>query len=533
MCYALAFRLALAPSPFPRIFLKYYVRWVPDTSAPDPPARHLVYCRLLMVCACVALAHAGEDASTTAAVLQGARSVYKTYKQCEAQASVVGCLKLRALRLIERAIYLENIPVADGVSLVSRPDTQRSLNDIPVDENSLPQEVDLRDKRIDSLLWEKIGTFFQTHSVQLQVPKLVEESKALLENEIDDEEQEGRGKKKKYAGPLLVGLMMKGFMVALAYKALALLAGKALIVSKLALVLAGIVALKKLFSGGEQKTTYEIVKQPVVSHAHQYTSSHEFAGGHGGDWASSGSGGYGRSLEAQTQAQAQERMDLAPAVHGRAMGDTVPYPHLMAYRAQLPKYLQQTQTAQGDLHIMIRMVLNSKYHSLLLGKDGVGDVEQVGAGATRMRLVLADTWACVVSHAYSVCAEPPASLIVLLNGGAKSMPSSSHHRVCHCSRISLPIIIDSSFLPPGRRVNTSSISLTYLPRNLRKREFSLETIYVKLSFPPNIVKITRPSLTMPGKSLKGTRLSLISPYILFITGMCSETTNFNSSFVRV
>lgn len=93
--------------------------------------------------------------------------------------------------------------------------------------------------------------------------------------------------------------MMKGFMVALAYKALALLAGKALIVSKLALVLAGIVALKKLFSGGQEKTTYEIVKQPVVSHAHQYTSSHEFAGhGAAGDW-SSASGGYGRSMEAQ------------------------------------------------------------------------------------------------------------------------------------------------------------------------------------------------------------------------------------------
>lgn len=108
----------------------------------------------------------------------------------------------------------------------------------------------------------------------------------------------GRAKRKKYQGLIVAGLMIKGLMIAMAYKALALLAGKALIVSKLALVLAGVVALKKLFSGGggEQKTTYEIVKQPVVSHAHQYTSSHEVSG-HGGDWVGGAGGGYARSIQ--------------------------------------------------------------------------------------------------------------------------------------------------------------------------------------------------------------------------------------------
>lgn len=78
------------------------------------------------------------------------------------------------------------------MTFVSKGDGQRSLNDVPVDENSLPQDPELRDRRIDALLWEKLGNFLQTHSVQLQVPKLVEESKALLDNEIDDEEEEGK-----------------------------------------------------------------------------------------------------------------------------------------------------------------------------------------------------------------------------------------------------------------------------------------------------------------------------------------------------
>lgn len=78
-----------------------------------------------------------------------------------------------------------------GVSLVGTTDSQRSLNDIPVDETALPDEPELRDKRIDSILWDKIGSFFQTHSLQLQVPALFQDSKALLENEIDDDEHEG------------------------------------------------------------------------------------------------------------------------------------------------------------------------------------------------------------------------------------------------------------------------------------------------------------------------------------------------------
>lgn len=127
----------------------------------------------------------------------------------------------------------------------------------------------------------------------------------------------GRGKKKKLIGPLLVGMMMKGTLIAIAFKALALLAGKALLVSKLALVLAGLIALKKLFSGGEQKTTYEIVKQPVVTHSHQYSTGHEYGGGGHEYSGHGGGGGYGRSF------------------------DGVPYPHLMAYRGQLPEQVAQ------------------------------------------------------------------------------------------------------------------------------------------------------------------------------------------------
>lgn len=94
-------------------------------------------------------------------------------------------------------------------------------------------------------------------------------------------------------------MMMKGGMMALAYKGLALLAGKALLVSKIALTLALLVAIKKLFSGGHhsQKTTYEIVKTPIITHSHQYAGGNSQSGHYGADFSSYEGGPYARSLD--------------------------------------------------------------------------------------------------------------------------------------------------------------------------------------------------------------------------------------------
>ena len=76
-------------------------------------------------------------------------------------------------------------------------------------------------------------------------------------------------------GLLAIPLLIGGTLVPLALGALALLAGKALIVSKLALVLASIIGLKKLVSGHDHGHGHEVV---------------QVAGGHGGSgWARSAS----------------------------------------------------------------------------------------------------------------------------------------------------------------------------------------------------------------------------------------------------
>lgn len=63
-------------------------------------------------------------------------------------------------------------------------------------------------------------------------------------------------------GPMMAAMMMKmGMIKVMAFKALALLVGKALFLSKLAFLLVTIIGLKKLFSQ-QKHVTYEVVAHP-------------------------------------------------------------------------------------------------------------------------------------------------------------------------------------------------------------------------------------------------------------------------------
>lgn len=93
-----------------------------------------------------------------------------------------------------------------------------------------------------------------------------------------------RGKKDKYAGPLLMGAMMvAGTLLPIKLGALAMMSGKALMTSMLALMLSAILALKKLASGGggHSGTTYEVINVPSPSGhgAHGRSLAHGLAYG--------------------------------------------------------------------------------------------------------------------------------------------------------------------------------------------------------------------------------------------------------------
>ncbi|XP_053682017.1 uncharacterized protein LOC128732722 [Sabethes cyaneus] len=213
---------------------------------------------------------------------QGIRAIVRVYDECsKAETGFTPCLKKRAITFIDRLSRVESITLGDmkvvrnerAVTLQdSKPLTETEL------EQSLPRGLEARDEALTNILLDKIAGVFSSRTIQISLPK-------LSSDELGRGLEEGRGKMKKMMSMMIMGFMMKmAAMVPVAIAGLYLLAGKALIVSKIALLLAGIIGLKKLVASKQQ--------------------------GGGGGWSSGGSGHGGggwdrRSADLAASAAAQ------------------------------------------------------------------------------------------------------------------------------------------------------------------------------------------------------------------------------------
>ena len=109
--------------------------------------------------------------------------------------------------------------------------------------DSLPAAESERSGRLFDLAMDSLTNFIESHSLEVKFPK---ESSEAVARAIE----EGRGKLKKVAGPLLLAFGAKLIaLVPLFLGGLIFLAIKALIVSKIAFVLAAILGFQK-FGGG-------------------------------------------------------------------------------------------------------------------------------------------------------------------------------------------------------------------------------------------------------------------------------------------
>lgn len=224
----------------------------------------------------------------------GYKLLKKVIDQCDQSNDVVKCFKVQALKLADRALHSNSFKIFEGVYVVrDETDARAITNDLSTVSDEKLQSLD--NNKIDGLLSETTDKFLETHKVKLDISKLIEE---------------GRGKMRKNMGLLLAALVIKGGMMAMAMKGVAMMAGMALMVGKMALMMSSIIGIKKLIGGGGgEKTTVEIVKHPQYSYGSSYSSSYEepshygHSGGGGG-----GGGGYHRSLDAVPNASTQERV---------------------------------------------------------------------------------------------------------------------------------------------------------------------------------------------------------------------------------
>lgn len=120
----------------------------------------------------------------------------------------------------------------DGISLVKSENAVADDTPIIADARALSGLTGL-----DKALVQSVDKFLRTHTVK-----------------VDMSEARGKGKKSyKY----IIAAMMTAMGIAgpLGLKALAAIAGKALVISKVALTIAGIIALKKIFSSDHHEET--------------------------------------------------------------------------------------------------------------------------------------------------------------------------------------------------------------------------------------------------------------------------------------
>ncbi|CAH0597862.1 unnamed protein product [Chrysodeixis includens] len=173
----------------------------------------------------------------------GFRYVTKVYDDCKNKDGLLPCLKKKAILFFDRAARMEVIPLVDGVNVVrtTAVDTP-AMNEVDIDA-VLPRNLD-KNEALTDLLWDRVAAFANSRTIQLSLPK-------MSGQDLNKGVEEGRGKMKKMMGMMMMGAAMKmAAMIPLAIAGLFILAGKALIVSKIALLLSGIMLLKKLMSKG-------------------------------------------------------------------------------------------------------------------------------------------------------------------------------------------------------------------------------------------------------------------------------------------
>ncbi|XP_026814165.1 uncharacterized protein LOC113554484 [Rhopalosiphum maidis] len=203
-------------------------------------------------------------------------AVVRAASQCSAAPDTVDCLMQAAAAGVDAlARSAEPVDLVPGcVTLVKN--AAGESDPPPQPSPSPPSAQTTAGVDAGSALVDSFTAFVKSRAISVRAPAhLLDSLKSTL--------IEARGKKDKYAGPLLMGAMMvAGTLLPIKLGALAMMSGKALMTSMLALMLSAILALKKLASGGgsHSGTTYEVINVPSQ-------------GGHGP---------HGRSLRAHTMA---------------------------------------------------------------------------------------------------------------------------------------------------------------------------------------------------------------------------------------
>lgn len=212
------------------------------------------------------------------------RAISRVYDNCENSEDIVRCLKIQGAKIAGRALKVHSIKLLDGISFIKRPgyvETQRSSSgyDTQINNNNLDN---ISPKSLDNIFYDRLHQLISSHQIQINIPRLMKFGQEQSSLFFDGRSKKDKGGM-KFFGPFIAAVLLKAAMMKMAFHSIALVAAKALLVGKIALIISAIIGLKKLVSSeGHEKTTYEIVKHPHIQQSHTYSSSHGEYDGHEG-----------------------------------------------------------------------------------------------------------------------------------------------------------------------------------------------------------------------------------------------------------
>ncbi|CAD6993254.1 unnamed protein product [Ceratitis capitata] len=211
------------------------------------------------------------------------------------------CLAVKGITALNRAARSNNIELVNGISLKRDSTSALARSGKALNENEiyaqLPENADERSGRLVEIAMENVAEFLGSHSLEVKLPA---EATQDMARALD----EGRGKLKKMLGPIALAIGAKLFAVLpLVLGALALFTFKAVIVAKIALVLALIVSGSRFFGGLGSKFGGAL--------GGGYNAGWSGASNAGWSSAPSSSYPYARSLDAQQLAYSEQAPALA------------------------------------------------------------------------------------------------------------------------------------------------------------------------------------------------------------------------------
>ncbi|XP_037958835.1 uncharacterized protein LOC119688816 [Teleopsis dalmanni] len=166
--------------------------------------------------------------------------VRRVYDDCLDKTDFIACLKQKALQALSRALEQDTIKIVDGLVLERQNHTEtQSIIDAIADGRTFQ-----RLQSLDRALLTQADKLVRTHALKIDM--------SVGRQEKGKKGKKGGGHVKYVIAALLTAMGIAG---PIGLKALAAIAGKALVISKVALTIAGIIALKKLFSHDHHEET--------------------------------------------------------------------------------------------------------------------------------------------------------------------------------------------------------------------------------------------------------------------------------------